>query len=71
MSDLSGTKPAVASTGVWGGIIAVIAGIAGLFGYSITEADQASLVQSVSAGMATLGGLIAVWGRVRASKKIG
>lgn len=65
-----GTKPALQSTGVWGGIIAVLAGVAGLFGYSISEADQATLTQVIASAGATLGGVIAIWGRIRATKKI-
>ena len=64
------TKPALQSSGVWGGIIAVLAGIAGLFGYSITEADQATLTQAIASVGALFGGAYAIWGRIRATKRI-
>ena len=64
------TKSATQSAGVWGGIIAVLAGIAGLFGYSISEADQATLSQGVTGAFAFVGGIVAIWGRIRATKTI-
>ncbi len=71
------TKKWYESAGVIGGIVAALSGAAGLFGYAITPADQAVLTTSVSqvlqlgAAVTTIvGGAIAVWGRVRASKTI-
>lgn len=68
--DNTEAKSPLQSNGVWGGIIAVVAGLAGLFGYSITEADQATLTQAVLSAFSTVGGLYAIWGRMRATKKI-
>ena len=56
---------------VWGGIIALIAGAAGVFGYTLLPEDQAALVDGGAALAASIGGVIAIWGRVRASKQIG
>lgn len=71
------TKSWSESAGIWGGIVAVIAGVAGVFGYTITPADQAALANSIAqvvtlvSSIAALGGgLLAIWGRVRASKTI-
>lgn len=65
------TKPWYASKGVVGGIVAVAAGGAALFGYSISPADQASLVE-LAAGLASaIGGVLAVWGRISATRTIG
>ena len=70
-------KPFYASTPVWGGGVAVLAGVAGLFGYSISPADQAALADSISQLIALVtsiaavaGGVTAIWGRVRATKTI-
>lgn len=71
-------KNALASKGVWGGIVAAIAGGAAILGYTITPADQqivagdlAQIVGMVSGVASMVGGLVAIWGRVVASKKIG
>ncbi|MBY0431978.1 MAG: hypothetical protein K2Q10_12325 [Rhodospirillales bacterium] len=63
------------SRAVWGGIISAGAGIAGLFGYGLTAGDQAQLADAAvilcSAAGSAVGGAIAVWGRIQASKAIG
>ena len=64
-------KSILASKTVWGAIIAIGAGIAGIFGYSIGAEDQANLVEIGFAAASTVGGVIAIFGRVKASKKIG
>ena len=68
--DTIEAKPATQSAGVWGGVIAVLAGIAGLFGYSISEADQTTLSQGITGALAFAGGILAIWGRIRATKTI-
>ena len=60
-----------ASRTVWGGLIALIAGALGVFGYTLLPEDQAALIDGRSALAASLGGIIAIWGRVRASRQIG
>ena len=55
----------------WGGLIALLAGILGIFGYTLLPEDQAALVDGGTAIAASIGGVIAIWGRVKASKKIG
>lgn len=64
-------KNIFASRTVWGAIIAIIAGIVGIFGYSIGAEDQANLVEIGFSAASTVGGVIAIFGRVKASKKIG
>ena len=66
-----------ASTTIWGGAVAAVAGLAGIFGYTISPADQAALSDSigqivtlVTSVSALGGGLLAIWGRVRASKTV-
>lgn len=58
------------SKAVWGGLIAVLAAIAGVFGYTIGGEDQAALVEAISAAAGVVGGIMAVWGRVKATKSI-
>lgn len=64
-------KSWAASRGVWGGVVAVAGALGGLFGYTLVDADQASLVEALSQIASAVGGVVAIWGRVTASKKIG
>lgn len=75
---MNGTKSALASVGVWGGVIAVITGALGFFGYALSADDAAtaathaqSIYDAVMAGVTAVGGLLAIWGRLRATKQIG
>ena len=63
-------KSIFASKTFWGGLIAIIAGVLSFFGYQLLPADQAALVDGGAALAASLGGVIAIWGRVKASKII-
>lgn len=65
------TKSLLASRTVWGGLIAILAAVLGGFGYTIATADQAQLVEWVATAGGIAGGILAVVGRVRASKRIG
>jgi multidrug resistance efflux pump len=65
------TKGIFASKTVWGGVVALLAGGTAIFGYSVSETDQASLVEAVSGIASAVGGLIAIYGRVTATKAIG
>lgn len=66
-----GNKSIWASTTVWGGIVALLAGIAAIFGVTISEADQSILAEALLGISSAIGGIIAIWGRVRATKQIG
>jgi hypothetical protein len=65
------TKSIFASKTFWGGAIAVGAGIAGLLGYAVSADDQAKLVQLIDDAAVIAGGLVAIWGRITATKRIG
>lgn len=65
------TKSMWTSKAVWGGIIAFIAALAALFGYTFSEADQAQLTDIIVAIGGAVGGVLAIWGRITATKKIG
>ena len=64
-------KSALTSKGVWGGLIALAAGLLGLLGYTISSADQVQLVNLVAGIVSTIGGILAIIGRIRATKRIG
>lgn len=55
---------------IWGGIITVLAVVLGAFGYTLTGDDQSLLVDIVSTIVGAIGGLLAIYGRVKASKKV-
>ena len=63
-------KPWYASRAVWGGIIAVLSAIAGAFGYMVTPEIQGELAAQITAIGGAVGGLLAVYGRVKATKSI-
>ncbi len=63
-------KSILASKTFWGGLIALVAGILGFFGYQLGGVDQAAIVETVTAVAASVGGLIAIVGRIKASKLI-
>jgi hypothetical protein len=68
MSDM---KTLFSSKTFWGALVAVLAGASSLFGYQLAAEDQAEIVNAVSGIAAAAGGLVAIYGRVVASKRIG
>ena len=64
-------KSALASKGVWGGLIAVAAGLLALFGYAISPVDQVQLVNLVAGIVSAIGGILGIIGRISATKRIG
>lgn len=60
-----------ASKGIWGGVVAVVAAIVnGITQHTITAADVAQAVSLLTNIATAAGGLMAIYGRVVASKKI-
>lgn len=53
-----------------GGVIAVGAGIAGLFGVPVDAGTQASLATTIVDLASAIGGLLAIWGRLKATHVI-
>lgn len=68
------TKPWYLSKTVLGGVIAAGAGVAGLFGINLDALTQAELLAHldmiVTAGSALVGGVLAIYGRLKATKSI-
>ena len=64
-------KSPLASRGVWGGAIAIAAGVAGVLGYTVSPADQVQFVNLVAGLVSAVGGVLAIIGRIRATKRIG
>jgi hypothetical protein len=55
---------------VWGGLIAAFAGLASVAGLSLTDVDQTQLADAACAIASAVGGVLAIYGRVRATKPI-
>ena len=64
-------RSAFASKGVWGGLVALAAGLLAMSGYTISPADQVQLVNLVAGIISAIGGILAIIGRIRATKRIG
>ena len=67
---MNGEKPWYQSKAVWGGLLAVGAGAATIFGYQVTPADQAQLSDLIVGLVELIGGFAAVVGRLKATKLI-
>jgi len=55
---------------VWGGLIAVGAAIASGFGVVVDADTQGQIADLIVVGVGAIGGLIAIYGRVKAGKTI-
>lgn len=64
-------KPWYASTAIWGGLVAVASGVLAVRGISVGAAEQELAVQLLTAVASTVGGALAIYGRVKASRRIG
>jgi hypothetical protein len=65
------TKAWWQSKTILGGAVAVAAGLFGLFGVDIDAPTQDSIVQNLVAIGSALGGLVAVYGRLKAKHMLG
>lgn len=71
-TKMNDTKPWYASTGVWGGIIAVLTPLIGAFFHmTVSSADSAALADALAGIGTAIGGILAVYGRVTATTQIG
>jgi hypothetical protein len=72
---MDGVKNIVTSKTFWGALAAIAGGAASFFGYSVDEATKQVIVDQGmmigGAGATLVGGLLAIWGRIKANKKIG
>ncbi len=65
------TKPWYQSKSLWGAVVAAIAGALGLIaGIDVSAEDMERTVSLVTAAAAAIGGIVAIVGRVMASKKL-
>lgn len=71
VSDDTGGKPWYQSRVIWGGIISILVPIAGLLGVEIAPDIASDIAALATAAGGVVGGGLAIWGRVRATKPIG
>ena len=68
------TKPITQSVTIWGAALAAAAVLvpvcAKLLGFEVSGEDTQAIIDGVSVIGATVGSLIAIWGRIRATKTI-
>ena len=69
---MDGSKAWYASSGVWGGVLAVAAPIASVvLKVSIGGDEIALAAEALAAIGGGVGGLVAIWGRLKAKERIG
>ena len=68
---MTDTKRWWESKGVWGGIVSVIAFAASLAGYTLSDIDQATLAMLLPGIASGVGGVLAIFGRIKAKSRIG
>ena len=64
---MNGSKNWWQSEGVWGGLAALLAGVAGMMGWEIGATEINDMLLSA---MALIGGVLAIIGRIKATSKI-
>ena len=64
------TKSWYMSKSVWGGMVAIVAAGLAAFGYTVGADDQSVIVDTVVAIAGGLGGVLAIVGRVKATKQV-
>lgn len=58
------------SRAIWGGALGILAGVAELYGVAFSERDAVFLQEAVPGILASVGGILAIIGRVRATSNI-
>jgi len=65
------TKKWYESKTIWASIVTIGAGIAGAVGHPVDMQTQGAIISNLTAGIAAIGGLFSLVGRLVAEKKIG
>lgn len=64
------TKSPLASKTIWGAVLMLVALVLNALGYDLTQEDQALVLEVVVTAVGGLGTLMAIVGRLTASRKI-
>lgn len=64
------TKSLLMSKTFWGAIIAIVASLVGFAGYTFGVEDQQALLEVITTVGTAAGGLLAIFGRIKATKAI-
>jgi branched-subunit amino acid ABC-type transport system permease component len=64
------SKSLFRSKTIWGGIVALLAGVAGVAGYTVTPQEQQALEVLLTSLASAFGGVGAIYGRIVAQEKI-
>lgn len=67
---MNGSKGFLSSKGIWGGLLSMAGGLS-FAGYTLSADDAASIVPLLQGIGTAFAGLLAIYGRVKASKRIG
>lgn len=68
---MNGTKSIFLSKTVWGGVAAVVGGGVTIGNVVLTGADVMQVHELVTGIVSSLGGLMAIYGRIKADRRIG
>ncbi|PLX39070.1 MAG: hypothetical protein C0606_00555 [Hyphomicrobiales bacterium] len=67
---MNAIKPWYRSKTVWAAAVTIAASVAGLFGFTVSAAEQAQLVDVALAATTSVSGAVALIGRVTAKSRI-
>ncbi|MCT7376057.1 hypothetical protein [Chelativorans salis] len=64
------TKPWYLSRTIWASVVTVVAGMGGLLGLPVEEVDNQALVETLLQAVTAISGLLAIFGRLAADRRI-
>ncbi|MGQ3211637.1 MAG: hypothetical protein ACT6U0_09445 [Shinella sp.] len=56
---------------VWGALIAILASLANAAGVEVTAGDEGEFADLIVAAVGTIGGILALYGRISARRRVG
>lgn len=68
---MNGTKSFFKSKAIWGGLAATLGGGIPILGYVVSGADVMEMRELILSLVSTLGGMASIYGRVKATRRIG
>ncbi len=68
---MTATKPWYLSRTVWASLVTIVTAAAGLIGVPVAGIDNTALTDTILQAISALSGLVAIFGRLSATDKIG